>query len=91
MSWRVAMMRGTQRPREDDVQMTEAIAFAVEAIIGVVALALAAWGAILTRAEYMDASAPTALAVCKGCRSKRYCTSPCAAAEDEIAERRRAR
>lgn len=29
----------------------EAIAFAVEAIIGVVALALAAWGAILTRAE----------------------------------------
>lgn len=31
--------------------MTEAIAFAVEAIIGVVALALAAWGAILTRAE----------------------------------------
>lgn len=33
------------------MQMTEAIAFAVEAIIGVVALALAAWGAILTRAE----------------------------------------
>lgn len=31
--------------------MTEAIALAVEAIIGVVALALAAWGAILTRAE----------------------------------------
>lgn len=28
------------------------------------------------------------LAVCKGCKSKRYCTSPCAAAEDEIAERR---
>lgn len=43
------------------------------------------------RAEYMDASAPTALAVCKGCHSKRYCTSPCAAAEDEIAERRGAR
>lgn len=31
--------------------MTETIALAVEAIIGVVALALAAWGAILTRAE----------------------------------------
>lgn len=43
------------------------------------------------RAEYMDASTPTALAVCKGCRSKRYCTSPCAAAEDEMAERRHAR
>lgn len=39
------------------------------------------------RAEYMDASAP-ALAVCKGCKSKRYCTSPCAAAEDEITARR---
>lgn len=31
--------------------MTETIALAVEAIIGVVALAFAAWGAILTRAE----------------------------------------
>lgn len=33
------------------MQMTETIALAIEAIIGVVALALAAWGAILTCAE----------------------------------------
>ena len=40
------------------------------------------------RAEHIDASAPVNLAVCQGCKSKRYCTSLCAAAEDEIAERR---
>lgn len=46
----------------------------------------------LQRADYIDEpigmeDAPP-LAVCKGCRSKRYCTALCARAEDEIAERR---